>query len=145
MAAHQRCRIAGQREVAEYVCNCLFPSFPRCERECRVALGCPRERRLKRQSQLPHRAPASTKSQAGPLRAEGPGPGLGAAGVPQAFSSSSSHQHKGDQDHAGSLLRKGRAQAWQNGLTEAHTHTYTHSHSNAFWAVCLACGHGGKK
>lgn len=31
----------------------------------------------------------------------------GAAGVPQAFSSNSSHQHKGDWDHAGSLLRKG--------------------------------------
>lgn len=26
-------------EAAEYVCNCLFPPFPRCERECRGVPG----------------------------------------------------------------------------------------------------------
>lgn len=121
-----------EREVTEYVCNCLFLPFPRCERECRVALGRPRERRLKRQSQLPHRAPARSKSQARPSWVEGPGLGLGAAGVPQAFSSSSSHQHKGDWDHAGSLLRKGWAKTWQNGLTEACIYSQTHTNSKAF-------------
>lgn len=79
-------------------------------------------------------------------RAEGPGPGLGAAGVPQAFSSNSSHQHKRDQVPAGSLLRKDWAKTWQNGLTEAYTHTYTHTISNAFWGLSvLPVGMVGKK
>lgn len=76
----------------------------------------------------------------------GAGPGLGAAGVPQAFSSNSSHQHKGDQVPAGSLLRKDWAKTWQNGLTEAYTHTYTHTISNAFWGLSvLPVGMVGKK
>lgn len=64
---------------AEYVCNCLSPPFPRCERECRIVLGRPTARRLKRQSQLPHRSMARSKSQARPSQAEGPaaGPGSG--------------------------------------------------------------------
>lgn len=75
----------GKTERGRLLNMCVivfFPPFPRCERECRVALGCPRERRLKRQSQLPHRAPARSKSQAQPSWAEGPGTGPGSSRSP---------------------------------------------------------------
>lgn len=140
------CGKTGRGSLSNMCVIVFFPPFPRCERECRVALGCPRERRLKRQSQLPHRAPARSKSQARPSWAEGPRLGPGAAGVPQAFSSYSSHQHKGDRDHAGSLLRKGWAKTWQNGLTEACIHTKTHTQTLRLSGLSvLPVGMMGKK
>lgn len=83
----------------------------------------------------------------GPRRQRGPRPGLGAAGDPQAFSSNSSHQHKGDWGHAGSLLRKGWGGIeWVN----RGMHTHTHTPTGMLWS-CLSClrarrgGGGGTK
>ena len=68
----QDCGKTGRGRSLNMCVIVFFPPFPRCERECRVALGCPRERRLKRQSQLPHRAPA---------RKQIPGPALVGGGA----------------------------------------------------------------
>lgn len=136
MAIHQRCRIVNRlRERLLNMCVIVFfPPFPRCERECRVALGVPGRGDWSVSHSCHTEPQCAPNPRPRPLRAEEPGPGLGAAGVLQAFSSSSSHPHKGDRDHAGSLLRKGWAKTWQNGLIEARIHTHTHM---LFWGLSV--------
>lgn len=137
----------GERAVTEYVCNCLFSPFPRCERECRAVVGCPMESRLKRQSQLPHKGPGEAANPSlVPLRAEG-------RGRPEEQQESLIgpffHSHKGDRAHAGSLLRKGLKQVlaeWVNRASLILMHIGTHIHTLMLFqrAACLARRHWEK-